>query len=80
MLKIESFAYNTDDGNVLIGYTKMKYPDTNLMSHLPWVLTGVEYTEFMVQLNENEHSMSVTQAEVTTCLEFLPDAGTVVDV
>ena len=80
MLKIESFAYNTDDGNVLIVYTKLKYPDTNLMSYLPWVLTGIEYQEFMAQLNENEHSMSVTQAEVTTCLEWLPDAGTVVDV
>jgi len=81
VLKIESFAYNTDDGIVLIGYTKMKYPANKLISHLPWALTGQEYTDFMNQLNANEASgMAVTTAEVTTCLEWLPDEGTVVDV
>ena len=80
VLKIESFAYNTVDRLVHIGYSKMKHPSTNLMTFIPYTLAGVEYDEFMARLNENELTMSVTNAEVTTCLEFLPDAGTVVNV
>lgn len=80
MLKVESFAFNPDDRVVLIGWTKMTYPATDLVKNCPWALTGQEYTDFMIKLNTNEESMSVTQAEVTTCLEFLPDQGVVVNV
>ena len=80
VLKVESYAYNVIDRLVHIGYSKLNHPSTNLMTFIPYTLSGVEYDEFMARLDENELTMSVTKAEVTTCLENLPDAGTIVDV
>jgi len=80
VLKIESYAYNVIDRLVHIGYSKLNHPSTNLMTFIPYTLSGVEYDEFMARLDENELTMSVTNAEVTTCLENLPDAGTIVSI
>jgi len=77
MLAINSFAYNKDDMVVYIGYAKMINASTFIQANLTYTLTNQEYINFMASLNVNEQTMSVTTAEVTTCLEYLPDAGTV---
>lgn len=81
MLAINSFAYNTDDRVIYIGFSKNINAATFIQENLTYTLTGQEYENFMVSLNANEAGgMSVTTAEVTTCLEYLPFDGTVSDI
>jgi len=77
---VDSFAYNTADQIIYIGYSKLSGPSTNLITDVPYTLSGPEYENFMTRLNELSLTMTVIQAEIQTCLEFLPDDGTIIDI
>jgi len=77
---VDSFAFNTDDKLIHIGYSKLSAPTTTLVTNVPYTLSGIEYTEFMARLDVLSLTMTVIQAEIQTCLEFLPGDGTIVDI
>lgn len=78
--EVDSFAYNTADRLVHIGYSQLESTTVALVEHIPWTLSGVEAEEFMERIDVLGETMSVTQAEIQTCLEFLPGEGTIQDV
>ena len=79
-LDVDSFAFNEDGRLVHIGYSEMDTISSNLVTNRPYTLSGVEYEEFMARFNVLNQTYTTNQAEIATCLEFLPGEGTVVNV
>lgn len=77
-LEVDSFAFNVKEGLIHIGFSKLEAIDTALQTDIPYTLSGQEYTDFITRLNEL--ATGASQALIQTCLEKLPDAGTIVEV
>ena len=77
---VDGYAFNDDDRLIHIVYSELNSPTSSLVTHRPWTLSGVEYDEFMNRMDFLAETMTVTQAEIATCLEFLPGDGTIVNV
>lgn len=75
--EVDSFAFNVQDKLIHIGYSKLDSPISRLQSDIPHTLIGQEYADFIARLNELAPGAST--ALITTCLEFLPGEGTIVD-
>jgi hypothetical protein len=78
--EIDSYALNPDDNLIHIGYSLLETITTALLTDQVWTLSGVEVDEFLIRFNELGLTMDATAAEITTLLEFLPGAGTIVDI
>jgi len=76
--EVDSFAFNVQDGLIHIGFSKLDTISSSLQTDVPYTLSGTEYTDFLTRLNTLAPGAS--QALIQTCLEFLPGAGTIVDV
>lgn len=75
---IDSFAFNLKDQLIHIGYSKLETINSNLQTDIPHTLSGQEWTDFITSLNTKCPGAST--ALIQTCLEFLPDDGTLVNV
>lgn len=79
-VEVDSFAFNIKDQLIHIGYSKLDTISSVLQTDIPHTLSGQEYTDFIARLNVLASTESGTDAVTTTCLEFLPGVGTIVDV
>lgn len=78
--EVDSFASNTQDRMIHIGYSYLESLSVQLRTDIPHTLSGPEYENFNTRFDTLCAILSGSQAKIQTCLEFLPFDGTIVDV
>lgn len=78
--EIDSYAFSPSDRLIHIGYSLLESINSSLLNNVLHTLSGPEVDDFTIRFNELEGTMTVTKAQLQTCLEFLPGSGTIVDV
>lgn len=75
---LTSFAFNVEDALIYIGYSlNVDDPPGVFQTDVPLTLSGSDYTDFITRMNELGATMSGSEAQQQTALEYTPGAGTI---
>jgi len=76
--EVDSFSFNVAEDIIGIGYSRLETPSVVNMSDQPYVLSDIDYHDYLARFNSLGETIDADIALVQTSLEFLPGSGTIV--